>query len=1040
MKLIIVRLFLLLTGLGPQVLFAQQFMLPPPTRQLTEPPGYNLFVVQMAEDRRGRLWLTTDDGLTYMEGPHLRTLHDPRQPTGDRYRQLAVALDGRIWMRQSRVGLRSRLAYIDPDQQKIMTLPDTARLVRKFLGKYDFDRLYIDHREQLWISLPDHGLLRVNPVTLAAEHIVSQPITVQALAEGPDGRMWLGTTTGLYGFDPQTGKQQHFLQDSRQANTPGSDEITAIRVRSNGDVVIGLYNEVAILTPKTGQVRRVRLPLPVPTSRMWTTAFLSDRAGNDYFSVGLMVCRLTPAGTLQRLEFARPVEKVISIFVSQGQGAAPDQLWVNAAHRLDQYDLSHLRPLPAFNILDVEVNGTRLVENEHMLEERFQRDTTGQATLTVREGDFVQFRFTAYAHLNESRFRYKLADYDQQWATFSDQIGTGTYQPPAGEHTFLFNRAGRRGWETKMASLRIRVRPVFWKTAWFIALVLTALAGVVFWLNRAASRRQKLRRELARQEGEATSLRQLDEFKTQFFANVTHELRTPLTIILNAAEQLEHSVLNQQQQHNLASVQRNAHQLLRLVNETLDMAKLDAGKLEPSTQLGDPLLFVGQIVGQFSGLAGQKGIDLQGIAGAQPADPDRPAYYFDDSKLEKIVYNLLANAIKFTPAGGSVRVEGQVTEASLLRVRVTDTGIGIPADELGRIFERFYQHSADAVAGSSVRAYSGTGIGLAFVRELTEWLGGHVSVTSEPGTGSVFTIELPLTRSADTSVLASPARWQPLVERPIPSDGTGTGPAGDAHPSLVLVVEDNAELRSYVANSLSAQYRIITAENGRLGLDLAIQEVPDLIVSDVMMPVQAGPELDGYELVERLKTDERTSHIPVILLTARSSQDSRLKGLGAGADDYLGKPFSLAELTLRVGNCLQTRRNWQQWLTGQSAVPERRDTPAEPVVYPDKEERFLTRLRQQILDHLDHESLDVDWLATQAGMSRTQLHRKLTALTTLSPNRFIHQVRVRKAAELLQTGNVNVAQAAYQVGYSSPSHFSRVFQEHMGYPPARLKV
>lgn len=440
---------------------AQQVMLPPPTRQLTETPGNDLFVVQMATDRRGSLWAASGNGLVYLDGQQFRIFHDPGQPAGDHYNRVAPAPDGRIWLRQCRVGRTGRLVYFDPGKQQIVGLSDTSRLVRTWLNQYDLDGLFIDHRGQLWLGLTNGGLLRVNPNTFATIPVFGQPTTVQAIAEGPDNTLWLGTPTGLYGIDPQTGRARYDRRDT----TLSRSEITALRVRANGDVVIGRYNEIDLLTPGTGHLRRIRLPLPTATSRMWTDAFVADRSGNDYFSVGVMVFRLTKAGELQRLEFARPAEKVISIVIRPGQGLSHDWLWVNAARRLDQYDLSRLRPLPALNVLDVVVNGTRLAENEQKPENRFQRNPTGQASLTVQEGDFVQLRFAPFAELSNTVFRYKLDGYDQQWTSYNDQLGVVTYQPPDGQYTFLFNRAGRGGWEKQPASIRIRVQPPYWKTA-----------------------------------------------------------------------------------------------------------------------------------------------------------------------------------------------------------------------------------------------------------------------------------------------------------------------------------------------------------------------------------------------------------------------------------------------------------------------------------------------------------------------------------------------------------------------------------------------
>uniref|UniRef100_UPI003B3A51E8 ATP-binding protein n=1 Tax=Spirosoma sp. TaxID=1899569 RepID=UPI003B3A51E8 len=445
--------------------------------------------------------------------------------------------------------------------------------------------------------------------------------------------------------------------------------------------------------------------------------------------------------------------------------------------------------------------------------------------------------------------------------------------------------------------------------------------------------------------------------------------------------------------------------------------RLDAGKLDRRDCVGDPVAFIAQVTTQLRDLARQRQIDLDwsGASYAVPPDPNEASsrqYRFDDEKLEKITYNLLSNALKFTPAGGQVRVEARISADHHLLLQVSDTGIGIPADQLPRIFERFYQ-----VDNSLTRTHSGTGIGLALVHELTNWLGGTVQVKSTVGKGSCFTVDLPMAIDPFLSVADEEVLDQPI----------------DTYLPLLLIIEDNDELRSYVSSHLVASYRVVTADNGRMGLQQALRDVPDLIVSDVMMP-----ELDGYELVERLKNDERTSHIPIILLTAKASYASRMKGLGAGADDYIDKPFSLEELKLRIGNSLRTRWNWQRRLTTSQSSSELGMTTSDPRL--SKEERFLTRLRNLILDHLTNEAVGADWLAAQAGMSRVQLHRKLIALTNQSTTRFIHSVRLAKAVELLQTGEFNVAQVAQAVGYNSQSYFTKVFQEHFGYPPLAIKV
>ncbi|SOD97793.1 His Kinase A (phospho-acceptor) domain-containing protein [Spirosoma fluviale] len=590
-------------------------------------------------------------------------------------------------------------------------------------------------------------------------------------------------------------------------------------------------------------------------------------------------------------------------------------------------------------------------------------------------------------------------------------------------------------WESQMINILIQVDPKFWKTTWYLILALCALFSICLWTVMSLNRQCRLRKELARKVLEAASLHDIDTVKSQYFANVTHDFRTPLTIILNAHEQLAKTTLTELQQQQTDIIQRHAHQLLRLITEALDITRLDAGKLESSTQLGDPVAFIREVVAQFGGLARQSKIDLtfnsdeQMVTSASGQSGDI-LYSFDGDKWEKITYNLLANALKFTPAGGSVCVTGFISRTDRFTIRVADTGIGIPKDQLARIFERFYQ-----VDEGSTRAYSGTGIGLALVRELTDWLGGSVAVESEVGGGSVLTIELPLIPQSTIEPWPSkPALPQrhPIMKMPIRSIAVSPSSIQrnfSVDKPLVLVVEDNKDLRTQLIDFLSVQYWLLSAPNGCQGLEQALAEVPDLIVSDVMMP-----EMDGYELVERLKSNERTSHIPVILLTARSSPESRLKGLQAGADDYLGKPFSLIELELRINNGLRTRQNLQKQFMAQPVL-----TVSAPTPESDREARFLSRVHQAILDNIELETLDVEWLASQAGMSRTQLHRKLTALTNLSPNRFIHRVRLERAAELLKEGELNVAQVAYKVGYNSQSYFAKVFQDYFGYSPAKFK-
>ncbi|WP_460978315.1 hybrid sensor histidine kinase/response regulator transcription factor [Spirosoma knui] len=1022
----ILLLWLVLQATSSQ---AQQVM-PRLVGKFAVPPTLNFNTVGATQDARGNLWFATNDGVVRFDGHQFKAYHDPVLRQGDDYFHVVPSPDGRIWCK---LGRGSALSYIDPTLDRIVRIPDSTRLVREHLSQWRSNYVFADADAMVWIALRRRGLIRFNPRTYAVEKIFDQPDeAARWITQDRAGTIWFTTSKAVYAYNPTSRALKRYRNElgspNRNKSVP-SDQVFAIGIhaRPDGTILVGLSDEVDVIHPATGQVTHLELmpskfyPNQIPLD------FYEDPQGNTYFRTSTTSYRYTREGKLEQLEFGALSAPVFHLFPSRN-----NRLWVTSGQTLLEYDLAHIRPLPAFNLIDVVVNGTRLEKSNDR--RRFVRDSLGHPTLTVQEGDLINIDLSPYIDDVTRAFRHRLEGYDQQWNVIEEAATSVSYQLSAGTYKLLLNRfIVPHKWESEVSQLTIIVRPPFWKTSWFLSLCGIVVAGVGIVLFRS----WKLRQELARREFEAATLRELDELKSRFFANITHEFRTPLTIILNATEQLEtFDSRNVERSRLEASIQRNAWQLLRLVNQTLDLDKLEAGKLERRDQLGDPFAFVEQVVEQFRGLAHQKQIELSWVP--TPQASNGKLFLFDADKLETISYNLLANALKFTPDGGRVSVELTIDDEYELQLRVKDSGIGIPSEALPKIFERFHQ-----VDNSSTRSYAGTGLGLALVSELTKWLGGRVQVDSTPERGSTFTVTLPLRSNAspdDTLVglpTQSPVKFTPSESSfPAKPISATEQPDQDTQDELltqplVLVVEDNEELRAYMQSYLTTHYRILTAVNGRIGLEMAIAEVPDLIISDVMMP-----EMDGYELVGRLKADERTSHIPSILLTARSSADSRLKGLGAGADDYLIKPFSLEELSLRIRNNLRTRQNWQRRLLAHSEPEGTERLDSSPL---DKEAQFLARLRGLILEHLTDEKVDVDWLAEQVRMSRTQLHRKLTALTDMNTTRFIHSVRLSKAVELLQTSEFNIAQIAQSVGYRSQSYFSKVFQEHYGYAPMKLK-
>jgi signal transduction histidine kinase/DNA-binding response OmpR family regulator/Tfp pilus assembly protein PilF len=566
---------------------------------------------------------------------------------------------------------------------------------------------------------------------------------------------------------------------------------------------------------------------------------------------------------------------------------------------------------------------------------------------------------------------------------------------------------------------------------WLFAAVALLFLLVGGGLLQYFRQRQKIRQKeaslaLQLKQAETEKLLELDRLKSSFFTNISHEFRTPLTLILGPAKQWLSAAGGGDKAtvplRDLRTLHRNGERLLTLVNQMLDLARIEAGRMRLHLAEGDVANALRVIGHSFESMAVQKNIGFR-----VEIPPGPPAGWFDADKIEKIAANLLSNAIRHTPGGGEVVFQAEFPGGRELHLQVTDTGSGIPAAEIDRIFDRFYQ-----VEGSTA---SGSGIGLALVRELVQLHHGTVAVSSAPGAGSTFRVVLPLERSAfapeewsNAPPAAAPARIFPEAGPPPAAEHGGN--AGDnSHLPVCLVVEDNADVRDYIRQQLQGAFRVLTAPDGLEGLERAREDMPDLVVSDIMMP-----GLDGTELCARLKTDERTSHIPVILLTAKADPASRIGGLETGADDYLTKPFDASELLARAQNLVRQRQMLRERFSRELFLQPK------AVALTSADERFMQRVMEIVEAHLGDERFGVEELARQAGMSRSQLHRKVTALVDQSPVELIRNFRLRRAKEMLEAGTGSVSEICYEVGFNSPAYFSKSFKDAFGISPSEVRV
>jgi signal transduction histidine kinase/DNA-binding response OmpR family regulator len=513
---------------------------------------------------------------------------------------------------------------------------------------------------------------------------------------------------------------------------------------------------------------------------------------------------------------------------------------------------------------------------------------------------------------------------------------------------------------------------------------------------------------------EAEHIKQLDQIKSHFFANISHEFRTPLNLILAPLQKKQYPI----PPNEVEMMARNAQRLLKLVNQLLDLAKIEVGLMKLERRNIEVYRFVASIAQSFQPLAEAKNIQYQ----IDIPERDYVAY-FDPDKLEKILYNLLSNAFKFTPHNGKISVYLHIDLPNKLRIAVSDTGIGIPDNQKDKIFERFYQ-----IDSSQTRAYEGTGIGLSLTKELTDLMQGSISLDSQEGKGCTFTVVFPFEKPNEELEIENIDPIQNALNDnyyPELTDNEVITNAFATKTPLVLFVEDNLDLRKYVSGQLSREFTVLEAKTGQEGLDLALEKIPDLVITDIMMP-----EMDGISLTKALREDDKTSHIPIILLTARDDGESKIKGFETGAEQYLVKPFEMEELFARIKGLLTQRERLRQKFSREVTLQ-----PQE-VILNNRDAQFLEKIMVIVEENLMNENFSVEQLQKEIGMSRMQLHRKLTALTNQSASEFIRTIKLKRAAQILQQPGAQVAEAAYLSGFNNLSYFAKCFKEEFGVAPS----
>ena len=688
--------------------------------------------------------------------------------------------------------------------------------------------------------------------------------------------------------------------------------------------------------------------------------------------------------------------------------------------------------LPPVRITDIRINH-KSIYPELDTSRLLKLDRTGILKLKPKENHLsIEFAALSYANPESNQYAYFLDGFDEDTiiTTADNRIASYSNLSPGKYEFFVKGTNNNLKWSNQAARLLIIVLTPWYASWWaFFLYSVIGISLIVLW-RIYDLRRIRLEHEAELEHTEAEKLRELDRVKSEFFSNISHEFRTPLTLILGPLDEIINKTGNSLLKNQALMMKRNALLLLKLINQILDLSMLDAGKLKLQASYSDICTFLKDVVANFESAAENKHIQLTCRI------PEHSLLvYFDSDKLEDVLDNLLENALKFTPRGGVVLVElkqifnndwgnGELSDGA--EIIVCDTGTGIPADKLPRVFDRFFQ-----VDSSQTRRHEGAGIGLSLAHELVRLHHGSIEVRSEQGKGTTFTLKLRLGNrhfnhdelidEVDKEIVPRKTQdSQGILEEAheIVMENSGTERKGKISLPEILVVENNADMCHYIMNSLDHEFVFHGAEDGIIGFEQAIKLIPDLIISDLMMP-----GMDGYELCNKLKNDERTRHIPVILLTAKAAKKNQLQGYESGADDYVTKPFDKQIMLGRIKNLLRERRLLREKFSLEWA----KNPSGQEVVTAD--EKFIIRLNSILERNYSNPEFGTTYLGKEAGYSHSVLYRKLKAVTNLSPSTYIRNFRLIKAQNMIKTLHMDVSTTAYNCGFNNLSYFSKCYKQ-----------
>jgi signal transduction histidine kinase/ligand-binding sensor domain-containing protein/AraC-like DNA-binding protein len=1024
----------------------------------------NNTILSLFEDKTGILWVGTSQGgvnkydrnLTYFD--LYRHTADPNSLSGDQVTSFAADAGGDIFIGTDGNGLNQ---WQQSTGLFLHYHPSPGK--NSLAGDAILSLLPARNKQQLWIGTYGNGLDRMDLGTKHFTHIaagagpgkLSNP-SVYALLEDRRGNLWIGTNGGgVNVLQPDGTVIKHTF--SGHPDSLSNDYIRCLLEDRSGLIWIGTYSGgISVYDPATAKFTGYNNVVNHLSNQVVFSLF-QDREGRIWAGTMGGGLDLFNAGKQQFINF-NETDGLTSNIVNSITEDSRGNLWLSTNKGISRLDpatrqfrnygiFSGLQNpefingsgyqspdgriffggINGFNVFNpLEVRENRIPPNTRftgffLFNRPVRPDSAGSPlkgdisqvkniTLSYDQSDFsIGYAALNFTVASGNRYAYTLDGFDKGWnQAGTERRATYTNLPP-GHYTFKVTAANNDGvWNRFPTTLSIIVRPPFWKTWWAYVSYFVLLIILLYVIYKDITGKERLKAQVRIERLTAEKTRELNDIKLNFFTQVSHELRTPLSLIIDPLRKMLREEMSSEQMRAYSRLMYdNAQRLTRLIDQMLDWRKLETGHLRLNARPANMVALTRNIAELFTVHANERHIRYSVSAGSENIQ-----VMLDTDKFEKIIFNLISNAFKYTPDNGSINIVirrgNDATIGACAEVHVTDTGVGIAPDQKQKVFELFYQ-----VEDSGRYENGSTGIGLALASQLAQLHLGKLNLESQPGKGSDFILYLPLAATGAAG-----------------SGDTGEGgeiaDPGDESSPLILLVEDNNDLRRYVKGELGTLYKVADATDGNTGFETALELVPDLIISDIMMP-----GISGLELCSRIKSDQRTSHIPVILLTARQSDAHQLEGYTAGADIYIPKPFNMEVVLACVKNLLESRRRLRE-------LYELDPSHALPVIERNLlDKTFLEKAARVVESHLSDHLFDVDVLATGLKISRRQLYRKLKALTNQTAHDFITSLRLQKAADLLITGEYTVSEVAYKVGYSEPANFTRSFTRKFGKSPKK---